>query len=72
MGQKGSQPDPAQLQEYYHRRHSFVDNPEERKTKGRESHGQSRHKKAKSKDLSAMFNAKHKQTNRNSEVSWHR
>ena len=54
MGQKGSHPDQQQINEYYQKRHSFMENPEERKARAQRDPGyKSKHKKSKSKDLTA-------------------
>jgi hypothetical protein len=70
MGQKESHANKEQISEYYQRRHSFMDNMEERKAKfDSQNHSNSRHKKAKSKDLTAFKNAsKSKHGNRQEEV----
>jgi hypothetical protein len=70
MGQKGSHADPQQINEYYNRRHSFLEKPEERKARlQRETQAQKRHKKTKSKDLTLnRQGSKNKQSMKSPEV----
>jgi hypothetical protein len=69
MGQKGSHSSQEQINEYYERRHSFHEKPEERKVNLDKGPGSNtKHKKSKSKDLTAKGTGfKHKQ--KNAEVS---
>jgi hypothetical protein len=54
MGQKGSHPSQEQINEYYERRNSFHEKPEERKASLNKGSGSNtKHKRAKSKDLTA-------------------
>jgi phosphoenolpyruvate-protein kinase (PTS system EI component) len=58
MGQKGSNASQQQIEEYYERRHSFVEKPKDQKSnsanKANSKHG---HRRAISKDLGAIKQA---------------
>lgn len=67
MGQKESHPTQEQINEYYDRRHSFYENPEERKAQlGKLPGGHAKHKRSKSKEIAAKgIGSKQKQQSAN-------
>lgn len=67
MGQKESHPTQEQINEYYDRRHSFYENPEESKAKlDKGTGGHTKHKRSKSKEIAAQgMSSKQKQQSAN-------